>query len=87
MPFITEEIYSHLDEEYESITISKWPEYSDDLHDEKAEKDMGYIIEAITALRNVRSEMNVPPSKKLKLWYILQKKMQGKHLKKEKIIL
>lgn len=74
MPFITEEIYSHLDEKYESITISKWPEYSGELHDEKAEKDMKYIIEAITAIRNVRSEMNVPPSKKAKVMiYITEK--------------
>ena len=74
MPFITEEIYSHLDEKYESITISKWPEYSDELHDKKAEKDMKYIIEAITSIRNVRSEMNVPPSKKAKIMiYITEK--------------
>ena len=74
MPFITEEIYSHLDEKYESITISKWPEYSDELHDKKAEKDMQYIIEAITSIRNVRSEMNVPPSKKAKIMiYITEK--------------
>ena len=81
MPFITEEIYSHLDEEYESITISKWPEYSDDLHDEKAEKDMGYIIEAITALRNVRSEMNVPPSKKAKVMVYITEEDAGKAFK------
>lgn len=47
MPFITEEIYTHLYTEYESITISKWPEYDESLKDLKAEKDMEYIIEAI----------------------------------------
>ncbi|GFP76823.1 valine--tRNA ligase [Clostridium fungisolvens] len=67
MPFITEEIYTHLDAEYESITISKWPVYEENLHDEIAEKDMTLIIEAIKALRNVRAEMNVPPSRKAKV--------------------
>ena len=67
MPFITEEIYTHLYTEYESIIISKWPEYDETLNDEKAEKDMEYIIEAIKALRNVRTEMNVPPSRKAKV--------------------
>ena len=67
MPFITEEIYLHLGGETESITISKWPEYNQKLNDEEAEREMNYIMEAITSLRNVRSEMNVPPSKKAKL--------------------
>lgn len=67
MPFITEEIYTHLYTEFESIVISKWPEYDETLNDEKAEKDMEYIIEAIKSLRNVRTEMNVPPSRKAKV--------------------
>lgn len=67
MPFITEEIYTHLYTDYESIVISKWPEYDQALKDEKAEKDMEYIIEAIKSLRNVRTEMNVPPSRKAKV--------------------
>ena len=37
------------------------------LKDEKAEKDMDFIIEAIKGLRNVRAEMNVPPSRKAKV--------------------
>ncbi|MCT8977320.1 valine--tRNA ligase [Clostridium sp. CX1] len=67
MPFITEEIYTHLYTDYESIAISKWPEYNESLKDEKAEKDMDYVIEAIKSLRNVRTEMNVPPSRKAKV--------------------
>lgn len=67
MPFITEEIYMHLSEQNESITISKWPEYDEALNDSKAEEDMNYIISAIKAIRNVRTEMNVPPSKKAKV--------------------
>ena len=66
MPFITEEIYTTLTDG-ESITISAWPEYSEAMKAEKAEKDMSYIIEAIKGLRNVRAEMNVPPSRKAKV--------------------
>ncbi|HEY8805925.1 MAG TPA: valine--tRNA ligase [Clostridium sp.] len=68
MPFITEEIYTHLDNEYESITISKWPEYDDALKDEKAEEKMNYIIEAIKDVRNARTGMNVAPSRKAKVF-------------------
>ena len=74
MPFITEEIYTHLYTEYESITISKWPEYDESLKDLKAEKDMEYIIEAIKEIRNIRTEMNVPFSRKAKLMvYVTEK--------------
>ncbi|WP_291632991.1 valine--tRNA ligase [Clostridium sp.] len=68
MPFITEEIYTHLDNEYESITISKWPEFEDALKDEKSEAKMNYIIEAIKDVRNARADMNVPPSRKAKVF-------------------
>ncbi|UJA31675.1 valine--tRNA ligase [Clostridium sporogenes] len=71
MPFITEEIYTHLYTEYESIVISKWPEYDENLKDEKSEKAMEYIIEAIKSIRNVRTEMNVPPSRNAKLMIYL----------------
>jgi len=68
MPFITEEIYTHLDNEYESITISKWPEYDEALKDEKAQENMNYIIEAIKDVRNARADMNVAPSRKAKVF-------------------
>ncbi|WLF70708.1 valine--tRNA ligase [Clostridium septicum] len=66
MPFITEEIYTTLTDG-ETITISSWPEFDKALNNENAEKDMSYIIEAIKGLRNVRAEMNVPPSRKAKV--------------------
>ncbi|MGC8141110.1 class I tRNA ligase family protein, partial [Salmonella enterica] len=59
MPFITEEIYTHLSTETESITIATWPTYDETLNNEKAEKDMTFIMEAIRSLRNLRAEMNV----------------------------
>ncbi|WP_186430993.1 valine--tRNA ligase [Clostridium sp. BSD9I1] len=67
MPFITEEIYTHVQSEENTITTSKWPEYREELNDKKSEENMNYIIEAIKALRNVRLEMNVPPSRKAKV--------------------
>ena len=71
MPFITEEIYTHLCDEYESITISKWPKYTEEMNFVKAEDDMAFVIEAIKTLRNVRAEMNVPPSRKAKVMAII----------------
>ncbi|WP_283691584.1 valine--tRNA ligase [Clostridium perfringens] len=67
MPFITEEIYTHLSTETESITIATWPTYDEALNNEKAEKDMTFIMEAIRSLRNLRAEMNVPPLRKAKV--------------------
>jgi valyl-tRNA synthetase len=66
MPYITEEIFVHVQTECESITISKWPEYNEELKDEKAEESMNYIIEAIKDVRNARADMDVPPSRKAK---------------------
>jgi valyl-tRNA synthetase len=66
MPFITEEIFTHLSDE-ETITTSAWPEFNEALVCSEAEHDMAYIIEAIKGLRNVRAEMNVPPSRKAKV--------------------
>ena len=67
MPFITEEIYLHLEGEFESITVSTWPVYCENQKDENAEMQMAYVIEAIKALRNIRLEMNVPASRKAKV--------------------
>jgi len=72
MPFITEEIFTHLSDE-ETITTSAWPEFDEALVCREAENDMAYIIEAIKGLRNVRAEMNVPPSRKAKvICYIVE---------------
>jgi len=73
MPFITEEIWQHLPHEGESIMISSYPEYDESLVFEDDEKAMELIMEAITAIRNRRAEMNVPPSKKAKVIIITDK--------------
>ena len=70
MPFITEEIYCTLtasdpDREAESIMISAWPQYSPEREFEEDEAQIELIKEAVRGIRNVRSERNVPPSKKI----------------------
>ena len=64
MPFITEEIWQHLPHDGESIMVSEWPKYNEKLDFADDEKSMTLIMEAIKSIRNTRSEMNVPPSKK-----------------------
>ncbi len=68
MPFITEEIWQHLPHEGESIMIASWPKASDDMSDKKAESDMELLIDVIRAIRNIYSEMNVPPSSKAQIF-------------------
>jgi len=71
MPFITEEIYRHLVNDDASIMISKWPEYREDYNFPEAEKKMGMIMDAIKSIRNVRAEMNVPPSRRAKVIFVV----------------
>ena len=73
MPFITEEIWQHLPHEGESIVISKYPEYDEALSFPEEEKAMELIMDAISAIRNRRAEMNVPPSKKAKTIIVTKK--------------
>ena len=68
MPFITEEIWQTLPHDGESIMISEWPEFSDSLVFATEEAEMDRIMTAIKAIRNRRSEMNVAPSKKAKVF-------------------
>lgn len=70
MPFITEEIYQHISDETPSITIAKWPEFRDDRTYEAEVNIMENIIEAIKAVRNIRTEMNVPNSRHAKIMII-----------------
>ncbi len=64
MPFITEEIWQTLPHEGEAILVSEWPVYDPALAFAQEEAQMERIMRAIRAVRNRRSEMNVPPSKK-----------------------
>jgi len=73
MPFITEEIWQALPHEGDFLMLQKWPEY-DPAFDFKAEETaMESVMEAISAVRTRRSEMNVPPSKKANLTVVTAK--------------
>lgn len=63
MPFVTEEIYCTLTAE-ESIMISRWPEFREEYNFKADEAAVDKIKEAVRAIRNIRSEMNVAPGKK-----------------------
>ena len=68
MPYITEEIWQSLLHEGESIMVSKWPVYEEAHCFQQAASDMQGIMDVIRAVRNRRSEMNVPPSRKTHLY-------------------
>ncbi len=70
MPFVTEEIFLSLQDEEESIMISKWPEYSDEFSFAAKEKEIETIKEAVRAIRNVRNGMNVAPSRKAEVFVV-----------------
>ena len=70
MPFLTEEIYCSLQPEEESIMISTWPSYQDEWDFAKEEKGIETIKEAVRGIRNVRTQMNVAPSRKAKVYVV-----------------
>ena len=73
MPFITEEIFCTLQEEEESIMISEWPQFRNDWDFKEDETAVETIKEAVRGIRNVRTGMNVPPSKKAKVYVVSEK--------------
>ncbi len=70
MPFITEEIYTKLYNNDESIMISSWPKYAENLNFEKEEKQIDELKDIIVGIRNVRTTNKVHPSKKSKLIFV-----------------
>lgn len=73
MPFITEEIFCTLQSEEESIMISSWPVYQDDWSFAKEEQDIETIKDAVRGVRNIRTEMNVAPSRKAMIYVVSEK--------------
>ena len=70
IPFITEEIFCNLQDEEESIMVSQWPVFKEEWSFEKEEHAVETMKEAVRAIRNVRTSMNVPPSKKAKVYVV-----------------
>ncbi|MCI5613276.1 MAG: valine--tRNA ligase [Agathobacter sp.] len=69
MPFITEEIFLNLTDE-ETIMLSKWPEYKSEWNFPEAEAAIEHCKDLVKGLRNVRTQMEVPPSRKAKLYIV-----------------
>ena len=72
MPFITEEIFCNLQDEEPSIMISSWPVYKEEWNFAADEHAVEVIKEAVRAIRNVRISMNVPPSRKAKVFVVTE---------------
>ena len=75
MPFVTEEIYCTLADmvgglDAESIMISEWPKYRTEWEFLKEEKEIELMKEAVRGIRNVKAEMNVPPSRKANIYIV-----------------
>ena len=70
MPFITEEIFTHLQSEEETIMLSEWPEFKAEWDFKENENEIDLIKDAVRAIRNVRAEMNVAPSKKATVYVV-----------------
>ncbi|MCR5587277.1 MAG: valine--tRNA ligase [Lachnospiraceae bacterium] len=70
MPFITEEIFTTIQSEEESIMISAWPEFDEAESDEAAEKAMNHVMELVKGVRAVRKEMDVNNSRKALVYIV-----------------
>ncbi len=70
MPFITEEIFTTIQEDEESIMVSTWPEFKSEWDFKVDETAVDLIKSAVRGIRNVRAEMNVPPSKKATVYVV-----------------
>ncbi len=70
MPFISEEIFCNLQDEEPSVMISAWPVYREEWNFADEERAVGTMKDAVRAIRNVRTSMNVPPNKKAKVFVV-----------------
>ncbi len=70
MPFLTEEIFCTLHPQEASIMLAKWPEYDDARHFETEEEMLSHVKDIVKAVRTVRKDMDVPNSRKAKLFLV-----------------
>ena len=70
MPFVTEEIFCNFQSEEESIMVSSWPVFKEERVFAKEENDIEILKEAVRGIRNVRTGMNVPPSRKAQVYVV-----------------
>ncbi len=70
IPFVTEEIFTSVQDAEESIMISSWPVYREEWHFPKEEKDIEILKDAVRAIRGLRTDMNVPPAQKAEVFIV-----------------
>ena len=70
MPFITEELFTAIQDKEESIMVSEWPVYREEWNYKENEMEIDAIKEAVRNIRNIRAEMNVVPSKKVHVFVV-----------------
>ncbi len=73
MPFVTEEIYTKLFNNDETIVTSTWPEFKEEFNFEAEEQEIELLKSIISEVRNIRNNMDVHPAKKSKLIFVTEK--------------
>ena len=73
MPFITEEIFCSMQDEEDSIMVSEWPVFKEEYNFKAEEEEVEAIKTAVRNIRNLRADMNVPPSKKASVYVVSDK--------------
>jgi len=82
MPFITEELWRQLaGEEADMLIGAPWPDLPPDLHDPQAAAEMDWVVAAITAIRRIRADMNVPPKALISIFVKDVDRVAGSRLK------
>ena len=79
MPFITEELFTAIQDKEESIMVSQWPTYREEWNYKENEAEIDAIKEAVRNIRNIRAEMNVAPSKKVHV-YVVSESEDVRHI-------
>jgi valyl-tRNA synthetase len=74
MPFVTEEIWQALDGKSKTIMLETYPRGADSWSDPAAESEMGFLMDAVRAVRNLRTELNCPPGKEVKVLFYGQER-------------
>lgn len=78
IPFITEEIFMSLQDKEETIMLSSWPTYKEEWNFETEENEVELMKQAVRNIRNIRAEMNVPPSRKAQIYVVSEsEKVRG----------
>ncbi|QUH28373.1 valine--tRNA ligase [Vallitalea guaymasensis] len=85
MPFITEEIFTFIQDKEESIMVSEWPGFKEEWNFTAEESEIELIKQAVRSIRNVRAQMNVPPSKKAKVFVVSDKEEVRNTFQKGKV--